>query len=290
MSIPHLTFILLTLGGMAVAITLVSVVYVRGRRNRPPAGPKAGKTWTPTPAGTWASLTQSVGRKSWVAGVGFVGLTVVLLLASYFTGLVVFEIDSIVSFLAAVVLLFSEPKRKVQPSVLDAILSSTERSISDLASRESSAFEYVPVGPGVPGVLVEPLANGKPGGPGITPPGRALAELFSRETGVVKPTFASLDASLPGVVTETFGLARGMRFAHSEDSVKVVLGAPSFECPCGNGDGRGGSGVPGCTVASFFAVLVCSSAERPLSLESCRRDSASDTWEVSMRLEKKAGP
>lgn len=246
-----------------------------------------------SPSRIWAVTTARVGKRSRVAGVGFVALTVVLLLLSYWTKAVVFEIDSVVSFLMVLVLFFSEPRRKVQPRLLDAVLSSTERSIAELANAQYPGFNYVPGARGYSGVVMVPIADGKASSGtkvAVTPPGRAMAELFARETGILNPTMESLDASLPGVVTETFGLAGRAELEQKGDSVRVMLGAPSFECSCVDGVQTPHPGVPGCTVASFFAVLVCASAQRRISLMECKRDRDADTWEVSMQLEQREGP
>ena len=244
---------------------------------------------------TWASLNRRVGLKSKVAGVGFAVLTAVLLVLSQVTQSIVFEIDSLVAFLAALVLLLSEPRRRVHASLVDAILSSNEMSIADFAAKESDTYEYVPRTKGVSGVILTPashaglhLAAGN-GVLRVTPPGRALAELFMREAGVSSPTFESLQASLPQVISENFGLANSARLTREGDLVRVVLGRPSFECPCSNGGLAGRSGVVGCTVGSFIAVLVCAAEGRSLELQSCQRDSNSDTLEIAMRLESGEG-
>ena len=261
---------------------------------RAPREPSANAA-KPTTRVTWASLNARVGLKSKVAGVGFAVLTAVLLILSQLTQSIVFEIDSLVAFLAALVLLFSEPRRRVHGSLIDAILSSNEMSIADFAAKESDTYEYVPEARGVSGVVLTPQDHTgfRPDAESqvlrITPPGRALAELFAREAGVLDPTFESLEASLPQVVRENFGLASTVSLAREGDLIKVVLGKPSFECPCQNGGLAGKSGVVGCTVGSFVAVLVCTAEGLPLELNGCQRDGLSDTLEISMRLKLREG-
>src|SRR2546425_265803 len=51
-----------------------------------------------------ARLYASVGRSSRTAGLGFGALSIALLILSVYNGFIVFEIDSIIAFLAAIVL------------------------------------------------------------------------------------------------------------------------------------------------------------------------------------------
>ncbi len=291
----------------AAGVAVVSVLALAARRNKGRTLPAPGARETvkepfvvkgslpDAPEATWSSLYRRVGTKSRIAGLGFALLTVVFLVLSYYTQFVVFEIDSIVTFLACIILLFSEPRRKVQARLIDAILSSSGKVTAELAATRSEKFEYVPGTGGVSGVTLLPSnapeasSKGNDGGLPITPPGKALAELFLREAGISRPTFESLEASLPQVVTENFGLANTIKLVRRDDSIKITLGAPSFECPCQSAGLAGKPGVLGCTVGSFFAVLACAAEGRPLELQGCVRDNASDTLELIMRLEGAGG-
>lgn len=317
MAVSQITLVSLVVLEVALMISLVLVVYLRGKKREFPQR-KRNETlaWTGdvirgassrfshvvqrpgvpsekidhTP---WASLYKRIGSKSKLAGLVFAILTTGLLILSTITQFIVFEIDSIIAFLATLVLLFSEPRKTVQARVIDAVLDSSERSIADLAAREADSFEYLPEKDGIAGVVMVPVAQvpvsqGKlslvSGGSRITPPGRALAVLFAREAGVSTPSIDSLEASLPRIMTENFGLANSVMLSVDDASVRVLLGSPSFECPCSADGLTAKSGVPGCTVASFLAVLVCASTRRPLMLEGCARDAKADTWEVRMKL------
>lgn len=240
----------------------------------------------------WTSLNKRVGSWSRFVGLSFGILTIVFLLLSYLTQSIIFEIDSIVTFLAAAVLLFSEPRKRVNVRVLDAILTSSDRTIADLAAEGFNMYAYVPAEKGVSGVVI--VAVERESGTGkaaagdgmvqITPPGRSLAELFVRDVGIIEPSFDALEASLPSMITESFGLADSVKLSHEKGSVRVVLRAPFFDCPCSDMQDKRRSGVVGCTIASFLAVLVCASSKSPLSLMRCVRDHDADTWEVSMSL------
>lgn len=284
------------LGGVLVVAVLASQFRRRGSKPRPIAAATPGKPLftevKPAPSTVenqqWSSIYRRVGTRSKYAGVGFVILTAILLLLSYLTQYIVFEIDSIIAFLAALVLFFSEPRRRVQTRVMDAILNSNQRSVAELAARQSDAYEYVPAASGVSGVNLSPVqsnpAHNEKSAPGFTPPGRALAELFVREAGIPVPSFDALEASLPQVVTENFGLARSAKLIRKDNTITLLLESPSFECPCRNDTDSPGSGVPGCTVASFLAVLVCAAESKPLMLTECSKDQSKDTWQVSVHL------
>lgn len=291
---------------MTILVVVVLLAYVGGRKNRDGTkrdvwgfpiitrfrmkGTRSRPFRIRNGGETWASLYSKVGSRSKFAGIVFAGLTSVLLVLSFLTQYIVFEIDSILAFLVSIVLLFSDPRRRVQSPVMDAILDSSGRSIQELAVKQSEQYEYLPAAKGVSGVVLVPVmaSNGilKIDGSEasyVTPPGRALAELFVKVVGLPYPSINSLEASLPRVVTENFGLARSMRLFRNGDSVTMSLGSPSFKCPCGEGRVER-KGVAGCPVASFLAVLVCAAEGRPLILSECSRDSAADTWQVSMGI------
>lgn len=245
--------------------------------------------------GGWASLYRSVGSRSRSAGIGFVVLTILLVALSYYTQYIIFEVDSVVSFVVAIVLLFSEPRKRVQSRVLDAVLVSPEQTVLDLTAGRGP-FGYFPRESGVYGTVLLPLSNGESiqgpvvGAPGITPPGRALAELFVKEAGVLEPTLDSLEASLPQALTESFGLAGSVSLKRDEGSFTAILRSPSFQCNCGTEAPGKVRGVAGCAVASFLAVLVCASARRPLVLEGCNLSPDTSTCTISMTLGARAGP
>ena len=58
----------------------------------------------------FSKLYGRVGRYSRYAGIGFIVLSVVFLVIAVSDQFIVFEIDSIVAFLAAIVLLFKDPR------------------------------------------------------------------------------------------------------------------------------------------------------------------------------------
>jgi hypothetical protein len=238
-------------------------------------------------------LYSRVGRSSRIAGVGFITLSILLLILSVYDQFIVFEVDSVVAFLAGVLLLFRDPRARVRTGVLDAMLLSSSQAMAELTSR-AHGYVYMPLGESVEDVVVVPTSSPYLGTSAgdlhasetkITPPGRALATLFLRESGLTRLTMDGLAVSLPRVVPENLGLAHSLSTDIKGDGVKVVLRGSASTCR--QGSDRADSalhGVVGCTVASFFAVLYCSASRRQVVLEDCARDEATDTWSIGLNL------
>jgi hypothetical protein len=245
----------------------------------------------------FSRLYSSIGRYSRFAGAGFIALSVIFLILAVSDQFIVFEVDSIVAFMAAALLLFRDPRARVQARVLDAALLSSDQTIEGLSTPLASGFTYLQKGKDVEGVVVVPevytldgLPTGRPlGTPAeITPPGRRLAQLYKREAGLGDVTMEAILSSLAEVMRENFGLARSVKIESNDEAgvVKMVLyGAPAT-CSCGEGDltPTAENGCIGCTVASFLAVLVSAATKRPISLHRCIHDVGSDAWTVPMIL------
>ncbi|MDA4113035.1 MAG: hypothetical protein OK474_03215 [Thaumarchaeota archaeon] len=244
----------------------------------------------------FSRLYGSIGRSSRYAGLGFIALSVVFLVLAVSDQFIVFEIDSIVAFLAAIFLLFRDPRARAQVRVLDAIMESTDESIAELSAFSDAGFTYLQTGNGVGGVVVVPEQLEDAAVPdgdhhsdtpfkAFTPPGRRLALLYVREVGLTQITMDALSASLSGTMQENFGLADYTDIVSTNDSVKVTLHGASTTCACETDQTRPASkGSIGCTLASFLAVLVCAATKRPLTLEPCVHDVSADEWTVSMDL------
>jgi hypothetical protein len=243
-------------------------------------------------------LFARVGRSSKVAGLGFVALTIIFLFLSVTGESIVFQIDSIAAFLAAIVLLFKDPRARVQGRVLDAIMLSSNQALEDLSALDGASFAYVPAGNSIEGVVVvarRPAEAASTGGPQgkhreeVTPPGRALAEVFSREAGLKQLTLEVVRASLPPIMRENFGLASSVDINETGDEVEVTMHETTATCGRGNGSSTSSAkGFIGCTVASFLAILVSASTARPVLLGECAHDEAARTWTVPMTLEPKS--
>jgi hypothetical protein len=243
----------------------------------------------------FSKLYGRVGRYSRYAGIGFIVLSVLFLVIAVSDQFIVFEIDSIVAFLAAVVLLFKDPRARVQARVFDAVLGSTDEAIGELSASDAG-FTYVPTGHGVESVIIIPesvkgaaLPTGSPrsspSAEAITPPGRGLAKLYVREIGATQLTMDVLRASLPEAMRENFGLARSVDIVSTDERVDVTLQGASTTCTCGVGQkGPTSEGSVGCAVASFLAVLVSAATDRPVLLERCVREASTGSWTIPMRF------
>jgi len=244
---------------------------------------------------TFSKLYGRVGRYSRYAGIGFIVLSVLFLLIAVSDQFIVFEIDSIVTFLAALVLLFKDPRARVQARVFDAVMVSTDEAIGELSASDAG-FTYVPAGNGVEMVVIVPenqggaaLPNGAPSKAptmeAITPPGRGLAKLYMREMGVTHLTMDVLRASLPEAMRENFGLARSVDIISTDDRVDVTLHGASTSCTCGLGQAKSPTkGSVGCAVASFLGVVVSAAPNRPILLEPCVHEASTGAWTIPIRF------
>jgi hypothetical protein len=234
-----------------------------------------------------------VGRSSRFAGVVLIAVGVVLLVLSVYYPLVDFEVDSVVAFLAGVVLLFRDPRARVQARVLDAVLQSETGTIEEL-SPSDKGFAYVPTGGTVEEVVVVPAATvfsgrpdndrGLPSG-GFTPPGRGLAVLFQRESRLPKLTVDGVSDALQRMVPERLGLANSAEIKKSGDNLEVTLRGASATCGCDSLQGSTKTkGTIGCAVGSLFAVLYSCATKRSVILEGCSHDQEKATWTVKLSL------
>jgi hypothetical protein len=249
-------------------------------------------------AESFAKQYSRAGQNSRIAGLSFISLSILFLALSVYDQFIVFEVDSVVSFLIAVVLLFREPRARVQTGVLDAMLLSSSQAIAELASH-ASGYAYLPLGESVEDVVVVPTRSGSTSPPTrdlypsqnrITPPGRALATLFLRESGLTHLTMDGLSVSLPKIVRENLGLADSLSIVDKGGRVELILRGPASVCRASSGGTSPSTcGVVGCTVASFFAVLYSIASQRPVVLQDCVRDEATDTWSIGLNLGPAAG-
>jgi len=297
--------------------------------------------------------------KSSTGAIVLSALTVVFILLSYRTGNLLFEFDSIVSFLAALVLLFRDTSHTVQARVVNRILTSSRQLVADLSAYGlgGSSFLYVPEGRKVGDVMLVPKtggevapqsstsdkaeggipaasmgsANSQPSGmdaPGLrssdsssgqsggtkdvqdenrgssnletdgekktttvsnlkfAPPGRAMAELFLRESALKDPTMDDIISAISETIVDGFQLAdsSSVRVKSSEnEAVEVTLVHPVLVSGCGTTNSEG-NGIVGCEVCSMLAVLFSSSTSRVVSLDGCTRDENSDTSTTSLHL------
>jgi hypothetical protein len=117
----------------------------------------------------------------------------------------------------------------------------------------------------------------------VTPPGRGLAELFTREAGLKQVTLDGLKGSLPEMMVDNFGLADSVELSITEGLAEIVLRHPSASCSCPD-DPRRLRGYLGCTIASSLAVMFCAATKEQLMLQKCVHDETEDTWKIAMVL------
>lgn len=305
--------------------------------------------------------------KSTSGAIALAGLTVVFILLSYRTGSVLFQFDSIVSFIAAVVLLFRDTTHTVQARVVNRMLTSSRQLIADLSAYGlgGSSFLYVPEGRRVADVMLVPVkgsvsvgpdpatasrkeaagdredpktssppppsrietislaapvrkdaagdlknTQGDNGGPGpeetrgdkaetaaisnlkFPPPGRAMAEIFLRESALADPTMDSVIAAIPETIASGFQIASSASVSldsASGDSLKVILVHPVLPNGCSH-RGAEGAGIVGCEICSMLAVLFSSTTGRIVTLQGCTYDEEGDTSTASLHLEAKYRP
>ncbi|HEV2139128.1 MAG TPA: hypothetical protein VGR53_09830 [Nitrososphaerales archaeon] len=248
-------------------------------------GGSDSQNWSPRPI---ADLYRRIGKRQKAAGLGFILASVVFLVLSIPLKSVVLEIDSVVSFAVAAILLLKEDRNRVQSRVLNAVVSSLGTTIARLSSKAGSWYLYTPLGKAVSDVVVMgmPDAETKEGSAGVfevVPPGMGLAELFAREAQGVSFTRESLNQLLPSVIHENFGLAEAAQIVSHNGRVEVLLRKPAIICSCQKDESRT-NGVVGCTVSSFLGVLYSFATQRTLSLDRCETDPEEGTWKISMTL------
>jgi len=251
-----------------------------------------------------ARLSKRIGRGSKLTGISLLATSGIFLVLSVQYPYIIFEMDSIVAFIAGLVLITKEQQRTVQAPVLNAILASCDRLVADLSrERSGSFFYYVPSGDG-PSEVVILSRKGAPtyleelllldgiapqNSAVLTPPGRALAQLYQRELGLGNMSEEALLNSIPDSVKRRFALADKASVAMTKDSAEITLSHASLLDSCQTETESASFGRIGCTVASFFAVLFASATGRIVVLRSCEHDEAVSAWKIPMTLGPKCG-
>jgi hypothetical protein len=238
------------------------------------------------------ALQRKRGINSRYAGLGFLVISIGLLVFSVYDQLVIVEFDSIIAFIAGIVLLFRDPQARVPASVFDATVSSSDQTLRELAATTGVGFSYVPTGNSVAEVVLIPTQADSPDVPNgrswtssstLTPPGLGLAELYRREARLKTITMDALKGTMSEMLREDFGLASSTELVEEGSIVRVVMHKPSGSCTCAEYPSKT-NGWIGCTVASFLAVLVSTATKRSVLLDKCVQDSKAQTWTVTMNL------
>ena len=239
-------------------------------------------------ASAFRTLYQRLGKLARTVGFLFIVVSLVFLLLSLISPNIVFQVDSVASFLIAMILLLRDPHTRVMAPVFDAFMVSSDRSIAQLSGISGSSFIYLP-GKTVSDVKVVPNpaqaegTTGKTPTSGIIPPGRALAELYVRESGVKELSMLDLRNTIEPMLTENFGLAGSVRLETTPEKAVVTLIRPSTRCDAG---GESTKGMVGCPVSSFLAILLAKASNHAVVLDKCELDYALGQWKISMEFKK----
>jgi hypothetical protein len=107
------------------------------------------------------SSTSRFSRKYSVSRIGAVALAMISLIfiaLSYSYGNPVFEVNSIIAFVSAIVLMFKDQSQSIQIRVVNRMLSSSERLITELSSSGfgNVDFQYYPEGSNISEVVIVP--------------------------------------------------------------------------------------------------------------------------------------
>ncbi|MGI0079916.1 MAG: hypothetical protein ACRECH_09860 [Nitrososphaerales archaeon] len=251
-------------------------------------------------------IHRRVGQNSKIAGIVLAILSLVFLVLSiYFSNNIVFQIDSVISLLAAIAVFLRGERSSMQIRIVNRMLDSSTQALNEMSSFSfgpAPVFSYVPLGKKLVDVVV--VANTEVRQPSaleastdggatmspqqsnilqktLVPPGRSLAELYARELGVV----ISMDAliqSLRNVICERFELASSLSVKQSEGNlIEVTLSHPAVRQSCTTAPTQG---IVGCPLSSMLAVLFCHASNRIVSLEQCVFQGERDALEISLGL------
>lgn len=255
------------------------------------------------------SLRRDIGRRSRFGGVFFIALSILFLAISYKYPNYIVEVDSIVAFIAALVLLYKDRGQFVQLRVANRILNSSEDLIDALAESVSSdlTFRYVPKGPRISDVSLigcteQPKAAEKreetsgdaetilkkvKGGRQIdernfVPVGRGLAQLFVREMGSRNSDLDSFINLFPSFFSENFGLSRSVNVTKIDDvHVEFSIMHPALANSHLSSESEHRFG---CITCSLIATLVCFITGREITVRDCSYDFKHDISIVKLEL------
>jgi hypothetical protein len=254
-----------------------------------------------------APLHKRFGRRSRGAAIVLIVASFAMLVISYFYPSIVLQLESIIAFIAAIVLLFREQRHSVQLRIVTRMLNSSHEFIESLARDNLNPvdYSYFPLGPGISDVAILPSSelgtqfgqlpdeegarNGnsmeqKSFSHKLVPPGRGLAELFERE--IPSRTLDELIGSLSAVVCQRFELASAARAIFDGKVISVILVQPALKDSCNSGGAKEPkvTSVIGCAVCSMLATLICYTTRRETKLNECLYDMLRDVSTVRLEL------
>ncbi len=215
---------------------------------------------------------------------------------------IVFETESIVAFVGALVLILKDSTRSVQLRLVTRMVVSSNKIIDELARSlgPNREYHYLAYGPDINDVFVAPKAalrsvESKTAMPAAfealaqetqryTPPGRGFAELFDRELGVDEQNLEGVMAELPRIISESFELAASATTIRDGSRVEVTLVRPLLKESCAE-DGASLEGRIGCMICSMTAILLCKYSGSSVIAEGCKYTSLLDQSTCYLRFE-----
>ncbi|HZW57130.1 MAG TPA: hypothetical protein VFF30_12645 [Nitrososphaerales archaeon] len=233
-------------------------------------------------------IQRRLGERSKVAGASFAVISIFFLILSYFSNFIVFEIDSLVAFIAAIILLTREPSNSIQSRLVNRILDSLSTLNDQLAQGLSFRdVVYVATGPKVSDVV---LGTSDPVREALEPPGKSLAQLFCRQMNADHVTLSDLDVQLPRILTQDFRLASDVVVNRDGDSkVDVRILNPALNCSNRAVAPGNNTGMIGCALGSLVAILYANATTKVVRLVDCSTSKGRNMLDVRLSLTEKAG-
>jgi hypothetical protein len=230
-------------------------------------------------------IRKKMRRNSLIGGIVMTAMAITFTFLSYFTKSIVLEADSVVSFVAALLLFTTEQSDTVQKRVMAKVIGSFDRMILDFAPSVLKDYRlvFVPMTKGVDNVvnLLEPIntqTEDQLSTPfTFTPPGRGLAELALREIGQSNPTIETVLDSLPRFVTGELALATGLEIKPiSENLYQFAFVRPVTL----DGTSKEEKSAITSITASLVGVLLAHSSKRNITVEdySLNTDQGNETF------------
>ncbi|MDG6935223.1 MAG: hypothetical protein JRN68_11100 [Nitrososphaerota archaeon] len=253
-------------------------------------GEEASSISTKLTPSLMSGVRKKIKRNSLIGGIAMAALAIFFAFLSYFTKSFVFEADSVVSFIAALLLFTTEQSDTVQKRVVGKVIGSFDTILSELAppSLSDGNVIFVPMSSSVESVVTLLEPPGSNDGSDIvtpltfTPLGRGLAELILREMGQTNPSVDSLLESLPHLVTGELALATGIQIrSTSVDEYEFILDHPVMI----NGISGNKTKPVTSVIGSLFGVLLAYSSQRNVSIVDYNTNPAEGTERIVMKIE-----
>ena len=243
-------------------------------------------------------LRRKLGRSSRIGGWILLALSAGLLLISYRYPNIVVEIDSVVSFAAALILFFKDAVHSVPLRVVDRILESSgllNEQFADFLG--ATDYEYIPKGEKLADVKLvllksetkaeQTMIHSSPSQSTVielVPVAQSLSQLFVREMGPVNHELASLVDAMQLVFSERLGLSTASRMEVDGERVTVDISKPLLKSPCTESKANSSDYSLKCIVCSLLASLVSFYSKKVVRIEACHQEDSGSTLTIDLVL------